>query len=147
MFHPSELELTERTEAILADVERLQPERVVFDSLSELRLSPEPPAFPQAAPGVQAVFSGVNARCCVLDDLTVADRELQVQSIAHGVVSLEQFRPGVRHRAPPIAGARVSRCDLPRRLPGFSHPSKRRTGRLSAPGPGRAQRSAEHGAP
>ena len=38
MFHPSEVELSETTKTILADVERIKPARVVFDSLSELRL-------------------------------------------------------------------------------------------------------------
>ncbi|HEY2146688.1 MAG TPA: ATPase domain-containing protein, partial [Pirellulales bacterium] len=38
MFHPAEVELSETTESILADVERIKPRRVVFDSLSELRL-------------------------------------------------------------------------------------------------------------
>jgi len=38
MFHPSEVELSETTKAILADVDRLKPSRVVFDSLSEMRL-------------------------------------------------------------------------------------------------------------
>ena len=38
MFHPSEVELGETTNTILDDVERVKPARVVFDSLSELRL-------------------------------------------------------------------------------------------------------------
>src|SRR6188768_3342799 len=38
MFHPSEVELSETTRAVLADVERIKPSRIVFDSLSELRL-------------------------------------------------------------------------------------------------------------
>ena len=38
MFHPSEVELGKVTQGILAEVERLQPQRVVFDSLSEIRL-------------------------------------------------------------------------------------------------------------
>ena len=38
MFHPSEIELSETTKKVLSDVERLNPKRVVFDSLSELRL-------------------------------------------------------------------------------------------------------------
>ena len=37
-FHPSEVELGETTKKILADVEEIRPARVVFDSLSELRL-------------------------------------------------------------------------------------------------------------
>src|SRR5262249_57238636 len=38
MFHPSEIELPTTTRRVLDDVERLKPMRVVFDSLSELRL-------------------------------------------------------------------------------------------------------------
>ena len=38
MFHPSEVELASTTKLILADVDRLKPTCVVFDSLSELRL-------------------------------------------------------------------------------------------------------------
>jgi len=38
MFHPSEVELSETTHKILVDVDKLKPTRVVFDSLSELRL-------------------------------------------------------------------------------------------------------------
>ena len=38
MFHPAEVALSETTRTILTDVERLKPTRLVFDSLSELRL-------------------------------------------------------------------------------------------------------------
>jgi circadian clock protein KaiC len=38
VFRASDVELTETTRAILSFVERTQPRRVVFDSLSELRL-------------------------------------------------------------------------------------------------------------
>jgi circadian clock protein KaiC len=38
MFHPADVELSETTKTILADVEKIKPRRVVFDSLSELRL-------------------------------------------------------------------------------------------------------------
>src|ERR1043166_1350661 len=38
IFHPSEVELGETTSAVLKEVERIQPRRVVFDSLSEMRL-------------------------------------------------------------------------------------------------------------
>jgi len=94
MFHPSELELTERTEAILADVERLKPSRVVFDSLSELRLlAGNPLRFRRQLLAFKRFFAGRQCTVLLLDDLTVADRELQVQSIAHGVVSLEQLTP------------------------------------------------------
>src|SRR6478736_636486 len=38
LFHSSEVELTQTTKMLLDEVERVQPARVVFDSISELRL-------------------------------------------------------------------------------------------------------------
>src|SRR3569832_512904 len=38
VFHPSDIELTETTRAVLSYVDNFKPQRVVFDSLSELRL-------------------------------------------------------------------------------------------------------------
>jgi circadian clock protein KaiC len=43
MFHPSEVELSETTRAVLAEVQRLEPKRIVFDSLSEMRLLAQSP--------------------------------------------------------------------------------------------------------
>jgi circadian clock protein KaiC len=38
LVHSSELELGETVQAALAEIERMKPDRVVFDSLSEIRL-------------------------------------------------------------------------------------------------------------
>src|SRR5687768_8126024 len=38
LFHPAEVELSETTRTVLEAVDRVQPRRVVFDSLSEMRL-------------------------------------------------------------------------------------------------------------
>src|SRR5215468_6048541 len=43
MFHPSEVELGETTRKVLAEAERVKPARLVFDSLSELRLLAQNP--------------------------------------------------------------------------------------------------------
>src|SRR5690349_11094718 len=43
LFEPSEVELAEVTRALLAEVDRVKPQRVVFDSLSELRLLAQSP--------------------------------------------------------------------------------------------------------
>ena len=66
MFHPSEVELSETTKTILADVERVKPTRVVFDSLSELRLlAGEPAALSPADSRPQAVLQpAASAPCC-----------------------------------------------------------------------------------
>jgi circadian clock protein KaiC len=94
MFHPSEVELSETTKAILADVERIQPARVVFDSLSELRLlAANPLRYRRQILALKQFFAGRNCTVLLLDDLTSANHDLQVQSIAHGVVRLEQMYP------------------------------------------------------
>ena len=94
MFHPSEVELAEVTTSILADVERIGPARVVFDSLSELRLlAGNPLRYRRQILALEQFFSGRQCTVLLLDNMTSAEHDLQVQSIAHGVVRLEQNFP------------------------------------------------------
>ncbi len=94
MFHPSEVELSETTRTILAEVEQLKPARVVFDSFSELRLlAGNPLRYRRQILALKQFFSGRSCTVLMLDDLTSANHDLQVQSIAHGVVRLEQLNP------------------------------------------------------
>lgn len=94
MFHPAEVELSETTRTILADVERLKPTRVVFDSLSELRLlAGDPLRYRRQLLALKQFFRGRRCTVLLLDDLTSSGRDLQVQSIAHGVLLLEQLTP------------------------------------------------------
>lgn len=101
MFHPSEVELGETTRTILDEVERLQPRRVVFDSLSELRLlAGNPLRYRRQILALKQFFSGRNCTVLMLDDMTSTNHDLQVQSIAHGVIALEQLNPdyGIERR-------------------------------------------------
>jgi circadian clock protein KaiC len=92
MFHPSEVELGETTRTILDEVERIQPQRVVFDSLSELRLlAGNSLRYRRQILALKQFFSGRNCTVLLLDDMTSSDHDLQVQSIAHGVITLEQL--------------------------------------------------------
>lgn len=94
MFHPSEVELSETTKTLLEDVEGLKPARLVFDSLSELRLlAGSPLRYRRQILALKQFFGGRNCTVLLLDDLTSTDRDLQVQSIAHGVLRLEQMYP------------------------------------------------------
>jgi circadian clock protein KaiC len=94
MFHPAEVELSETTRTILSDVERLKPTRLVFDSLSELRLlAGDPLRYRRQLLALKQFFRGRRCTVILLDDLTSAARDLQVQSIAHGVIVLEQLTP------------------------------------------------------
>lgn len=94
MFHPSEVELSETTKTILADVDRLRPRRVVFDSLSEMRLlAGNPLRYRRQILALKQFFVGRECTVLLLDDMTSANHDLQVQSIAHGVLRLEQLNP------------------------------------------------------
>ncbi len=90
VFHPSEVELDETTKAILNEVERLNPSRVVFDSLSEMRmLASEPIRFRRQILALKQYFIGKKCTVMLLDDRTSQIHDRQLESIAHGVVNLE----------------------------------------------------------
>ncbi len=94
MFHPSEVELASTTKLILADVERLKPTRVVFDSLSELRLlAGSALRYRRQILALKQFFATRDCTVVLLDDMTATDHDLQMQSIAHGVILLEQLNP------------------------------------------------------
>jgi circadian clock protein KaiC len=94
VFHPEEVELGETTKAILAEVERLRPKRVVFDSLSELRLLANSSLrYRRQMLGLKQFFTGRECTVLVLDDRTATAEDPQLQSIAHGIVALEQWHP------------------------------------------------------
>lgn len=93
MYHPSEVELTQTTKVIMSEVERIKPTRVVFDSLSEMRLLADSTLrYRRQILALKQHFRG-RSTVILLDDLTATERDLQVQSIAHGVLSLEQMNP------------------------------------------------------
>ena len=94
MFHPSEIELASTTRLILADVERIKPTRVVFDSLSELRLlAGTALRYRRQILALKQFFATRDCTVVLLDDKTASDHDLQMQSIAHGVILLEQLNP------------------------------------------------------
>ncbi len=94
MYHPSEVELAATTKFILEDVQKIKPTRVVFDSLSELRLvAGNALRYRRQILALKQYFSGRQCTVILLDDMTVTDHELQVQSIAHGVILLQHLSP------------------------------------------------------
>jgi circadian clock protein KaiC len=94
IFHPSEIELASTTRLILEDVDRLKPTRVVFDSLSEMRLlAGSPLRYRRQILAFKQFFATRNCTVLLLDDMTAVDHDLQMQSLAHGVVRLEQLSP------------------------------------------------------
>jgi circadian clock protein KaiC len=94
MYSPSEVELTETTRQVLNAVERVNPTRLVFDSLSELRLLAQSPLrYRRQILAFKQFFIGRQCTVLLLDDGTSESHDFQLHSIAHGVLSLEQLVP------------------------------------------------------
>jgi circadian clock protein KaiC len=92
VFHPAEMELSETTSFVFKEVERLNPSRVVFDSLSELRLLAQNPLrYRHQVLALKHFFTSRACTVVLLDDLTADQHDLQLHSIVHGVVLLEQL--------------------------------------------------------
>jgi circadian clock protein KaiC len=90
IFHPAEVELQGTIDAVLAEVERLQPIRVVFDSLSEMRLlARDALRFRRQILSIKQFFASRTGTVLLLDDKTSPDGDLQLHSLAHGVIVLE----------------------------------------------------------
>ncbi len=91
VFHPAEVELANTTRLILTHVEKISPTRIVFDSLSELRLLSENPLrYRREILGLKHFFAGRQCTVLLLDDRTPQQMDLQLQSISHGVLRLER---------------------------------------------------------
>ena len=92
VFHPAEMELSETTKLIFDEVERLNPSRVVLDSLSELRLLAQSPLrYRRQVLALKHFFTQRNCTVILLDDFSASQEDLQLHSIAHGVILLEQL--------------------------------------------------------
>ncbi len=91
ILHPSDVELGETTRAIMARVETERPKRVVFDSLSEMRLLAQNPLrYRRQILALKHFFANRACTVLLLDDQTASGNDLQLHSIAHGVITLEQ---------------------------------------------------------
>jgi circadian clock protein KaiC len=92
VLHPAEMELSETTQMIFDQVEALSPGRIVIDSLSELRLLAQSPLrYRRQILALKHFFSKRKSTVVLLDDLSSQQNDLQLHSIAHGVVLLEQL--------------------------------------------------------
>jgi circadian clock protein KaiC len=94
LLYSSDLELGETTKQIFGAVERLQPTRVVLDSLSEIRLLAQSSLrYRRQILAIKHYFSKFGATVLMLDDLTAEQTDKTVHSVAHGVIQLEELAP------------------------------------------------------
>jgi len=92
VLHPAEVELGETVKNVMHQVEALKPARIVLDSLSELRLlSQNPLRYRRQILALKRYFATRECTVFLLDDNTSDPGDLQLHSIAHGVVSLDQL--------------------------------------------------------
>jgi circadian clock protein KaiC len=94
LLYSSELELGETVKMIFAAAERAKPNRIVIDSLSEIRLLAQNSLrYRRQLLAMKHYFNRSGATVLALDDLTADVEDKTVHSIAHGVVRLEEMTP------------------------------------------------------
>jgi circadian clock protein KaiC len=94
MLPPSEVELNETTRGIIEAVKRGEPRRMVLDSLSELRLLAQSSLrYRRQILALKQFFVGRRCTVVMLDDRTAEGPDLQLHSIAHGVIALDSNSP------------------------------------------------------
>ena len=92
VFHSSEVELGETARQIFQKIDDVKPARMVLDSLSEMRLLAQSPLrYRRQILALKQFLAKKNVTVLLLDDMTSETHDLQVHSIAHGVITLEQI--------------------------------------------------------
>lgn len=94
ILHPWEVELGEIVRLIQDQVERIQPKRVVFDSLSELRLlAQDSLRYRRQVLALKQYFAGRAITVLLVDDMSGSKdgRDTQLHSLCHGVITLERL--------------------------------------------------------
>ena len=94
LLYSSDLELGETTKQIFEAVARSRPDRVVLDSLSEIRLLAQSSLrYRRQILAIKHYFAQFNTTVLLLDDLTAEAADKTVHSVAHGVFRLEELAP------------------------------------------------------
>lgn len=94
ILHPWEAELGDTIKLIQQKVDTLQPKRLVFDSLSEMRLlAQDPLRYRRQVLALKQYFAGRDITVILVDDLTSSkgERDNHLHSLCHGVITLERL--------------------------------------------------------
>jgi circadian clock protein KaiC len=92
IVYASDLELGETVKMVMDEVARVAPARVVFDSLSEIRLLAQGALrYRRQVLALKHFFARQRCTVLFLDDLTQETDDLNLHSLVHGVVRLEQL--------------------------------------------------------
>ncbi|WP_027213474.1 ATPase domain-containing protein [Burkholderia sp. WSM2232] len=92
VLHPAEVELGETVRNVIQQVEQIKPSRIVLDSLSELRLlSQNALRYRRQILALKRYFATRECTVLLLDDNTSDPSDIQLHSIAHGVITLDNL--------------------------------------------------------
>ena len=90
VFHPAEVELVDVMQSILSKLEKTKARRIVFDSMSEIRmLARDPLRYRRQILSLKQFFVGRDCTVLLLDDRTGDRSDTQLQSICHGAIRME----------------------------------------------------------
>lgn len=91
MYHPSEVELGETTKEVRAAAERIKPNRLVVDSLSEIRmLAGNALRYRRQVLALKHHFTKQGCTVIFIDDRTNHSQDKHLHSLAHGVISMDR---------------------------------------------------------
>jgi circadian clock protein KaiC len=91
VFHPAEIELNDRVQAIMKEVNELRPDRLVIDALSEVRMLAKDPLRYRRQILSLKEYAPSNCTVLLLDDRTSRQIDLELHSIVHGVIALSKI--------------------------------------------------------
>jgi circadian clock protein KaiC len=90
LFQPAEVELTSLSKLLVETFDRIAPARMVLDSLSEVRLMAQNPLrYRRQVLAFKQHFAQGKCTVLLLDDRSASGRDVQVQSIVHGMITLQ----------------------------------------------------------
>jgi len=102
MFQPTEVELGETTRQIVKEIERVEPQRLIFDGMSELRLlAAEPLRYRRQLLALKQYFDQHNITVLLLDDRTQPLDGIGPESLVGSNLIFERTLPdygGMRRR-------------------------------------------------
>jgi len=90
VFHPAEVELNDRVQTIMAEVDRRKPNRLVIDALSEVRMLAKDPLRYRRQVLSLKEYAPENCTVMLLDDRSSRYVDLELHSIVHGVISMDR---------------------------------------------------------
>jgi circadian clock protein KaiC len=91
IFHPAETELAEAMKHLLAEIKRVNPQRLVIDSLSDLRLIAEDvTSFRRLIMALRREFAGGDCTALLTNNTGQSEIDAHLETICHGVIRLEQ---------------------------------------------------------